>query len=153
MNYDEMTAGREMDALIAEKMTGKKYLRAEHKFYDGRYVYIDHKETWSDYQKEQFESGSYGAWEYCGPLYSTDIAAAWEVAAKMSMPFEIAKSYEEIYNVGPMGWQVCWCPNKREECEGCGEDSRCTCGNDTWSESAPLAICRAALKALEQSSC
>ena len=34
----------------------------------------------------------------------------------------------------------------RPDYEGCNENSRCTNGDDAWAETAPLAICRYALK-------
>jgi len=134
LNIDEMQAGREMDALIAEKVMGL-ILDSDNPFMANIVVF-------------EANTGENTGHTQNLPHYSTEMAAAWEVAEKMPMPLELAKSYEKVYNVGPRGWQVCWCPNEMSQCEGCNDDCRCTSGNDVWAESAPLAICRAALKIL-----
>ena len=70
MNQDNMTAGREMDALIAEKVFG-----------------------WAELWTDGKEYMMYPPWEqnmgvgyderYPVPHYSTDIAHAWEVIEKL----------------------------------------------------------------------
>ena len=133
MNIDEMQAGREMDCQIALRAMGWT-------------------EAGWDCDMHEYNgvpgNGANGVL-YIVPNYSTEISAAWQVIEKMPMPLELAKSYEKVYESGPIGWQVCWCPNEMNQCEGCNDDCRCTSGNDVWAETAPLAICKAALKTLE----
>lgn len=115
----EMQAGREMDCLIAEVVFG-----------------------WGKDTPENV-SRNHGYYN-CKKLlrYSTDIAAVWEVVEKMPSPFGIMKGYKETYGVGKLGWVVNWC--REQYCDGWD----CEHGNEAWAETAPLAICRAALKAL-----
>ncbi len=63
--------------------------------------------------------------EFALDEYSTDIAAAWEVVEKMSVPLEIIRHRDGKQ------WGVL--------------DARFR--NTTWADTAPLAICLAALKA------
>jgi hypothetical protein len=76
--------------------------------------------------------------EFTGPYYSTDIAAAWDVVEKLSgYDFEISKDYDEVMHN---------CLFRLEEF--IESDVR----NHTWQangESAPHAICLAALRAIE----
>ena len=121
----EMPAGREMDVLIAENIMGYTLSELSLPAYP-KYKLFD-----SGYVKEV-------------PHYSTDIAAAWEVVERMPIPFKLEKCWEKAYQIGPEGWSACWCTDA--DCEGCNENSRCTNGDDAWAETAPLAICRCALK-------
>ena len=130
----EMPAGREMDALIAEKIMG--YTLSELSL-----------PAYPKYKLFDIESGEFSGYVKEVPHYSTDIAAAWEVVKRMPIPFKLEKCWEKAYQIGPEGWSACWCTDA--DCEGCNENSRCTNGDDAWAETAPLAICRAALKALE----
>ena len=144
MDVREMKPGRELDALVAEKIFDKQFYRAPMTEWRGRYVY---KEFWDDpnsYYNEWHRSQEIGEWEYCGPNYSTDISAAWKVVEKMGIPFFVCKSYEHQFEVGELGWCVNWCKKS-----GCDIGYRCEHGNDVWSLSAPEAICKAALMALE----
>ena len=125
MNTDEMPAGRELDALVAEKVMGfclcpydPKWMRAD----TGSGIWID-GDTWrcTDHGKPAFTP-----WR----SYSTDIAAAWEVVEKMR------EDYEPRIELWDEGWEV-----------------TILTGTDRGSASgraltAPLAICRAALKAV-----
>ena len=130
----EMTAGRECDALVAEKVMG--YTLSELSL-----------PAYPKYKLFDIESGEFSGYVKEVPHYSTDIAAAWEVVKRMPIPFKLEKCWEKAYQIGPEGWSACWCTDA--DCEGCNENSRCTNGDDAWAETAPLAICRAALKALE----
>ena len=110
MNIDEMPAGREMDALVAEKVFG-----------------VPHEDCFDVYGGKRCVKDD----EYGGPqCYSTDIAAAWEVVEK------IREDYEPRIELWDEGWEV-----------------TILTGTDRGSASgraltAPLAICRAALKAV-----
>lgn len=131
-NIDEIPVGREMDIWVAEKFLGLEVVRPVtpivYENDDGLHVRA---------------RGSDMKWLHCQPLvhYSTDIAAAWEVVGKLQekglafMLFDgrtawrmitIEKAgekwYAEFYN-GPMRGGGC-------------------------SNTAPLAICRAAFKAM-----
>lgn len=105
MNYDEMPAGREMDALVAEKVMGIKR--------------GDRPGEWLN------ELGNWLCDTEDIPPYSTSISAAWEVVDKMDCYFKMTRSdlglYWEFY--GPkLGF--------------------------SYAPTVPLAICRAALKAV-----
>ena len=108
-------AGRELDALVAEKVMGWKSVdRADEK--DG-----------GDFYGVTIRDGLTAV--YRVPLYSVDIAAAWEVVEKCSGPsFWIERH--------PNAWQVCFYELG---------DSHAKTG---LASSAPWAICLAALKAV-----
>jgi len=127
----EMPAGREMDVLIAEKVMG--YTLSELSL-----------PAYPKYKLFDIESGEFSGYVKEVPHYSTDIADAWEVVKRMPIPFKLEKCWEKAYQIGPEGWSACWCTDA--DCEGCNENSRCTNGDDAWAETAPLAICRYALK-------
>ena len=129
----EMPAGREMDVLIAEKVMG--YTLSELSL-----------PAYPKYKLFDIESGEFSGYVKEVPHYSTNLAAAWEVVKRMPIPFKLEKCWEKAYQIGPEGWSACWCTDA--DCEGCNENSRCTNGDDAWAETAPLAICRAALKAM-----
>jgi hypothetical protein len=131
MRIDEMPAGREMDALKAEKIMG--YTLSELSL-----------PAYPKYKLFDIESGEFSGYVKEVPHYSTDIADAWEVVKRMPIPFKLEKCWEKAYQIGPEGWSACWCTDA--DCEGCNENSRCTNGDDAWAETAPLAICRYALK-------
>ena len=132
----EMTAGRECDALVAEKVMG--YTLSELSL-----------PAYPKYKLFDIESGEFSGYVKEVPHYSTDIAAAWEVVKRMPIPFKLEKCWEKAYQIGPEGWSACWSTDA--DCEGCNENSRCTNGDDAWAETAPLAICRCALKVMEVS--
>lgn len=114
-DIDTMEAGREMDAMVAERVMGLEVNVAFPTLYDTkmntihRYAEIPH--------------------------YSTDNNAAWEVVEKLRGR-GIAVT---VSTLGTMNHQACaytiW-----------HEVSSAT----TWAESAPLAICKAALKAVQE---
>lgn len=113
LDIDKMPAGREMDALIAEKVMDAEVYR---EFHTARF------------KQGQLPNGH----ELIGiggiPRYSTDIAAAWEVVKRLkNYNFYIRLFYDGRY--------------------GCSftEPPRII----AWGNTAPLAICRAALKALK----
>jgi len=104
---ENMSSGREMDALIAERVLGLKV----------------------DYEFEGFGGlrvpslvDKYDEWGYL-PDYSTDISAVWQVIEKL-------KEHKPLLNYDPYSKKWYMCFN----------------GAPFYSaETAPLAICRAAL--------
>lgn len=123
MNIDEMKAGREMDALVAEKVMGWK-----------RFAVCD--KLHPPYMEETRHTFAHGF-----PDYSTDITAAWEVAEKMRvavMPIDGGGwAAKDISIDATHGTELYIIPGSDEECYGW-----------TKADTAPLAICRAALKAV-----
>lgn len=116
---DEMPAGPDLDVLIAEKVMGWKL---EGVFHDDP----DEWEGWRDAEGQ----GGYAS----PPSYSTAIEAAWDVLEKMhngESRFHWSISSDNICDFSPFG------PNDSPIYRA----PRC--------ESVPLAICRAALKAVE----
>lgn len=122
MNIDEMQAGREMDALIAEKIFGLKV-------------------EWEiEYLGEQIPSSKQLADKYDEngilPLYSTDIAAAWEVVEGVREKFNLLMNVHPYSLVAANGGYRVSVNDLHIELDY------------TTADTAPLAICRAALKAL-----
>lgn len=121
---DAMEAGRELDRLVAEKVMGWSSMFWREAGTDGTY-------TWP--------GGWYGAGPnheaYLSKSYSTDIEAAWEVF--MHFP----DTHKGIYHTQrkSLGWTL-----------GQPMIWKCTIGatNTVEADTAPLAICRAALKAV-----
>lgn len=108
---NELTAGRELDALVAEKVMGWAPRDAGA---GDRLIYV-------------------GAWAHCEslPHYSTDIAAAWQVVEKLAA--------DGLYvHVG-------YCLGRTEA----SVNSPLDIIDNAYAPTAPLAICLAALKALE----
>lgn len=137
MNYDTMEAGREMDALVAEKvmgycvclLTGKSTMQVHPTNNWGHSCgyrndvpmarcYNCKKPVWLN--KDYFSLKA-------GAPFSTSISAAWEVVEKMSSTPMGAFQLTEMRE----GWEAHW-P-----------------GVDVFAPTAPLAICRAALKTKE----
>jgi hypothetical protein len=132
MTRDEilnMPAGREMDALIAEKVMGwfwktEGYTRLG--FMEGdrfRYGVVRGGGTADEYTSNL-------------PNYSNDISAAWVVVRKHPHYFSLVRSNETGWRPAPWGAMLWLCrfyaPGKFE----------------AKAETAPLAICRAALLAI-----
>jgi hypothetical protein len=127
-----MKPGRELDALIAEKVMGKK---------------LPISVGW--WTCDKLPEGSI---EIC-PFYSTDIAAAWQVVEKIqTTPIKALEFYEFQIHETPiwdeeakkhtkMGWEVGW------GWYGCDSDfGFCISAK---AQALPEAICLAALKAVE----
>lgn len=139
IDIDTMPAGREMDALVAEAMGWKRSKRTHHEYWEGRFEFLTSPDGHQIYRVENVgdwvgnthESEIYFR-EKCS--YSTSIAAAWEVAEKLAN--EAYAMY--LYCGGAASWHC----NFGQSWEG-----TLTGHADT----APLAICRAALKATERS--
>ncbi len=123
---DKMEAGLEMDALIAEKVLGFTNVRILMAGSEGRR---------GKYGVHCFDCVMHGDEEVCDG-YSTDIAAAWNLVEKMKADNpRFCLMWDSDYD----WWR-------------CGELEN-HYGDECWhqdgySESAPLAICRAALKTL-----
>ncbi len=124
MEASEVEAGPELDALVAEKVMGCRVVHCR----DGTYKL----RVPGSYDRVDFVTAE-GARSAC-PKYSTDIAAAWEVMEKMAK-----EGYKPC--VGMNGH--CWDATMRVDIA--------TTTEDEWmsANTAPLAICRAALAAVE----
>jgi hypothetical protein len=134
-----MTAGRELDALIAEKVMGKRI----HKVPTETHIWR------TDLDRYDVTSGDDICFADEGPMgrepvpdYSSDIAAAWEVVEKL-----IADGY--MFSVGSETdalpyFAQCWKTGGKP----------CNLGHDhihtiqEFAQTAPLAICLVALKAV-----
>lgn len=160
-----LTAGRELDALVAEKVMGLKVLGL-HPCWDPECgdpqpcpydagvehpVYLDHCSCDLDLETElvrvsgwtRFRVGETGHSYHCisrVPDYSTDIADAWRVIERM---IREGQKFWQLDSLGFEGerWRVCFARG------GDTDDVR------QWipavADTAPHAICLAALKAVE----
>lgn len=136
MNYDQMPEGREMDRTIAEQVIGWRWMDV----ISGRPPIMMPPEQWERYKPEFQQS----AWvkDYDGnpperlPRFSTEIADAWLVVEKMGERFDISIS-RASFGEG----------ERRYECviEKMDTDHMLAF---YIAETAQLAICRAALKAI-----
>jgi hypothetical protein len=151
MAAEEIMAGRELDALVAEKVFGETVVRADSLWVDdGEGEYTDNiaierrvTKTHLRYVPGSLQKSRLGEYIDTGepvhqelPEYSTNIAAAWEVVEKFE-PFIRLECYEDS-DVDPNpkaeGWHVDIWHDKGLAC--------------VRGETAPLAVCRAALKAV-----
>ncbi len=131
-NIDEMPAGRELDALVSEKVMGWVWIAFEiahttdvvRRPYPGDSWDVQHGRR-ADFT----EPIAYG-WDSNLPHYSTDIAAAWRVVDRRKGEYTFILSYNQHEHT----WWVCFDPVNHYEARA---------------DTAPLAICRAALKAVE----
>ena len=133
MTVGEMVAGRELDALVAEKVMG---LSPCHFAMRGA---IGMNTVWQCQHADQTPDFSRNCFDATGELgphrYSTAIAAAWEVVEKFQHD----------------GWavEVDWCP--AHEQGPCWFSELSKTGPDYYrdhADTAPLAICFAALEAI-----
>jgi hypothetical protein len=127
-----MKAGRELDALVAEKVMGLKVGHAKIKRKESDYgcaLFINDA-TGEDCTGVLFE-GKEVAGRYEIPPYSTDIAAAWEVL----MTFIKSGCAGSVWGDGHSGYGAMVTSDKGRFEVDCVE-------------SAPLAVCLAALKAV-----
>jgi hypothetical protein len=124
-----MIAGRELDALVAEKVMGWREI---------------HRSLFTGYKpghKGKIQKVSCSPRLGCHriPNYSTDIAAAWEVVEKVT---SAVGPHREEFNFSMGGprrnkWTCQFCPG-------------CVCHPaEASADTVPLAICLAALKAIE----
>ncbi len=148
MDIDSLVAGPELDALVAEKVMGMVWYRdwplnsegaainAGIPFlsYPGRDIRLA---TDEDLKEKKDLNGI--------EEYSTDIAAAWEVVEKLNlmvMPVESASGKR-------WGWAAEQITVEKADLKK-GSGYYLEVGTELWThaETAPLAICRAALKAV-----
>lgn len=125
MKIEEMQAGREMDALVAEKVFHSKPCDKWKRL-----------STISMVKFDECEHGSCFPPMEGPPKYSTSISAAWEVVEKFD-------SFSIIHNAfyKKLGEEFIVCELTRYEPEAYAEGR---------ADTAPLAICRAALSAGEK---
>ena len=129
-----MPAGREMDALVAEKVVGWQSVAFRHYKTGDQYSGA----SWSEWNGlPSLDSPNF----VVVPKYSTDISAAWEVIKKIvGDNNEDRDLFIECWSDGE--WFVAFHPvgySSRKPQASCD-------GKKTGIPSAPLAICRAALK-------
>ena len=118
-----MNPGRELDALIAEKVMGLKNIR-----YIKDWSFLE-PDLASDLTEDHVNAKARGADAVVVPFYSTDIGAAWEVVDKF-------KEYQLLKIYYPSQEQTLYVVSFKRGCE-------------RSAETAPHAICLAALKAVE----
>jgi hypothetical protein len=152
----DMKAGRELDALVAEKVFGLKveWLPApEHPHHHGKDVPVE-PQTCSP------PPGGVGAWcamYWVIPRYSTEIGAAWEVVEKMGS-MDLRRS--AIRDMSGRYSYACFFHVEKNWLFDVANGGRRQFGTglsktvevpDPWHEAltAPLAICLAALAAIE----
>lgn len=116
--------GRELDALIAEKVMGLK---------KGEY-YVDYSRL-TVQERNVIDRCQGWAPELLRP-YSTDIAAAWQVVEKLKLHPKAAE-YGVMVGASPNGGYFCWLASR--DCEA----AKIYAAGDT----GPHAICLAALRA------
>lgn len=124
MNIDEMQAGREMDALVAEKVMGWTTRFAKLCDYEPLRVWSNGAVTYYDDDL---------------PRFSTYIAAAWMVVEKFKAD---GAMFSLDFGNGKNGFS---CYIRMNEKDKSGHSNEAFATADT----APLAICRAALKVME----
>jgi len=134
-----MLTGREMDALVAEKIMGSVPCDGWSRFHIG--------EMMND-MKCEHEMGKCFPKKAGPPMYSTSISAAWQVMEHFRQnQWKVSVIGNEWYDGA--SW-ICVMRDAIGEERGTGIDKKsCTVvdGKQGWDEpSAPLAICRAALK-------
>lgn len=150
----ELQAGRELDVLVAEKVMGLEIFSrnwpVQH-FSDDTCEIAP--EDWETKQPGRWGRQRDAVWKYRGrnihgeeysglgrvPEYSTDIDAAWQVLEKFS-----EREYGKVRLTGSYyhGWycSIFWGP---------GLDGEGETPEPVFGATAPEAICRAALKAVE----
>ena len=122
-----MTAGREMDILVAEMVMGQTNF--EHLgFYWTEGTTEDGQDGWEGIYCPRC-GASEGSKDKCCIHYSTNIAAAWQVVEMLR-----SKLWGRIELVSGLEWH-CWSDLDKAKSWGSGD-------------TAPLAICRAALLAV-----
>lgn len=131
MNIDEMQAGRELDAMIAEKVMGVTIQEFGSDSFGGYCLKKENGDLYYFKGDCQIKFSIDEAKEII-PRYSTDILAAWEVVEKMKKNYGI--------NIEIRDYAV--------SCEIQGEFKTFGASDVREHGSVPLVVCRAALKAL-----
>lgn len=126
MNIDAMPAGRELDALVAEKVMGWTACDANEAY--PRWMHGDPGDEFAEAGRGRGCAPLTTAWRVPYSRYSTDIAAAWEVVEKVRGDRDVWLQWDSETSI--------W---------GCQFFSG---GHECFADTAPLAICRAALKAV-----
>jgi hypothetical protein len=134
MTYEDilkMEAGREMDALIAEKVMGQTDF-SHVGFFWSEGTTEDGKDGWDGFQCPRCNAADRDTGKCC-KHYSTDIKAAWEVVEKITskcniFSFDLTKDDNGKYSAGFERKMEDYHPQWTGFCD-----------------SAPLTICRAAL--------
>lgn len=122
MNKDEMPAGRDLDALVAEKIMGWTNMPAPP---------IPEDMAGRTPDDEIIDL----------PRYSTDIAAAWTVVIKIKESHQVCLVLED-YQFDGKYWEACF-KGKFDESTG-----KWTKLDYAFADTPELAICRAALKVI-----
>lgn len=141
---DRMTprlAGRELDAEIAEAVMGWRHWEMK----SGHVYFLPPSALDTDYLKSLFrQEVPSGGNKEDAPQFSSDIAAAWAVVTKMRelgwyliMNDTMSRYRARFFQADPVFWPEQWAKNP---------DIPLT----VWAETAPLAICLAALAAVER---
>lgn len=153
MPSSELTAGRELDALIAEKVMGvEPMLSWQVMSLDERSSVLsgtkDECERWLESHAKLFPISAYagyhvGAWKH-HPRYSIDISAAWQVVERVRkiIPKQTqTQAYSfQLCQLGiPGSWSCSFVVNDGDWSTQARVEGVAT---------APLAICLAALKAV-----
>jgi hypothetical protein len=130
MNIDEMEAGRELDALVAERVMGWKFIPLPKRNRSGLCINCG-RAVWDDPRNRQTELGICNE-EDC--RYSTDIAAAWLVEERIAELGLIDEYCIELNAIANAHWD----DGKRQP--------------QRWQliHATPEDRCRAALKAVEK---
>jgi hypothetical protein len=137
----QMPAGREMDKLIAEQVMGISMYHYDKGHPDNCYFMLLDADgdpvLFAPRFRDAERKTEAEAWQDC-PCYSTDIAAAWQVVEKLTADgwghkHHVYSKYAEM-----PGWQWTFMQS------GKGPNSI----SGAEAETAPLAICRAALLAI-----
>ena len=136
MTRDEilaLEAGRELDALVAEKVMGWTWGEYSPPV-EGPSKILRPPESWAPSpDRAPGSEVSCPGWHFRVPQYSTDIAAAWEVVEKM-VPIKYGFNLAIESPPGPWGdWEVHFYNGGTHL---------------AFADTAPLAICRAALLAV-----
>ena len=143
-NVDKMEAGRELDALVAEKVMGWKWPDDRCPICGWKYEVSVDKGCVPDNcslrpAPEIRECDKYGA-------YSTDIAAAWKVVEKLvNSGWCVGLLFDDNGH-----WALATDGTQNVPLGDGPEDIATTffIEKELWCDTAPLAICRAALKAV-----
>lgn len=127
-----MIAGCELDALIAEHVMGWKVERGEM-----RLDFLDKPSPWMTFHTPEGIKN---------PIpFSTDIAAAWKVVTKLTTEYRARFELECSQFEGKSCVEAYFKDVSVSTDDPCGEED---CYGEGYGETAPLAICRAALAAL-----
>tara|TARA_Y100000310_G_scaffold189061_1_gene189026 strand:- start:7047 stop:7487 length:441 start_codon:yes stop_codon:yes gene_type:complete len=139
---DKLEAGRELDALVAEKVMGWNVWRSKYGYFNVEHPDMPSQVSGHGTERYSPQTGKklpapkwWDDWAVDIPMWSTDISAAWEVVEKLDCL---------QFNLG------------RENCAGIRFDAAFYDDLDmkdkvhAMADTVPLAICRAALKAVQK---